>query len=116
MNKEHLEYVAKGKTISAKATRAGKLLAKGEIVSFTVWGETDNEGSQVKIFYSESEQRFYSLTTTCKKNKINTVEHIYSKLCSSLHDLENHGIELHYSRSVADTIARHICSTGKFNY
>ena len=41
---QHLEYIAKGKTISAQATRASKLLAQGEITSFTVWGETDGEG------------------------------------------------------------------------
>lgn len=113
---QHLEYIAKGKTISAQATRASKLLAQGEITSFTVWGETDGEGSQVRIFYDEHEQRFFSLTTTCKKNKTNQAQYVYNALCNSLEGFDTYGIDLHYTRTTVDTIARHLCSTGKFNY
>ena len=117
MNKEHLEYIAKGKTISAKTTRASKLLAKGEITSFTVWGESDGEGSQVNVYYDSEEGKFYSLTTMGRKRTTTEVATIYSILCfSTLDGFDEYGIELHYTRSTTDIIAKHLTSTGKFNY
>lgn len=112
---EHYDYVQSTPAVARQFRRACSLLLEGKIQGVLVTTLYGEECTQSKVFYDKETEKFNILYSFGRKQIVSNKCMSLSTV-TSLHDADDCQISLIYEDSVADRIARHLASTGKFNY
>lgn len=94
-----------------------KWLKEKEISHIVVWGldTTTGEGSQIRMWYNEEQDRYYGLLSTGAVRSCSPGKLVYNHIVSDTFDFyDEEGVKLYQEEeSIADTIGRHL---QKVNY
>lgn len=99
-------------SLRMKVNQCLKWLKEGELSHIFVWGASSEtgEGSQIRIWYNESQDTYYGMTSGGELRKCKVVKMVYQHIIKGYFDTyDEEGIKLvKPEESVADTLYRHL--------